>query len=42
MTQKLQEMCAPQVPGDTYAICEIHPDVLRADVQAHPRAGVAA
>ena len=42
MTDKLRQMCAAQVPGDTLPESADSPDVFRADVQTHPRAGLAA
>ena len=41
MDAKLQALCAQQVPGDTFRNLVVHADYSGADVQAHPRAGVA-
>ena len=38
----LRELCAAQVPGDTHRNLGRRRDVHRPDVQAHPRAGLAA
>ena len=41
MDAKLQQMCAAQVPGDTYRNLQVHAELFGPDLQAHPRAGVA-
>ena len=41
-TPRSMQLCAQQVPGDTYRNLHIFPDVFGPDVQARPRAGLAA
>ena len=42
MDAKLQALCAQQIPGDTYRNLVVRRRLFGADVQAHPRAGLAA
>ena len=42
MHAKLQALCAQQVPGDTHRNLRHQPELLGPDVQARPRAGLAA
>ena len=42
MTAEARALCAAQIPGDTYRNLEIHPTFSGPDVQAHPRARLAA
>ena len=41
-TRRSQALCAQQIPGDTFRNLSVRTDYSRPDVQAHPRAGVAA